>query len=132
MSGDQLEGWIREEAFFTVSPGARQVRQRKEIKMSQSTPAARRELLNSMDTEWQTLLKCHAAEVLSPEETAEVRERWPDRAMDTRWARIWKPDDSMSSGRRAKEGTTHPKGLHRSWSLRHRLTLSDAHPGGLL
>ena len=31
MSGDQPQGWITEEAFFTVSPGTRQVRQRKEI-----------------------------------------------------------------------------------------------------
>ena len=26
MNGDQNQGWITEEAFFTVSPGARQVR----------------------------------------------------------------------------------------------------------
>ena len=50
-----------------------------------------------MDTEWQTLLKNQAAEVLSLEETARARERWPDRAMDIRWACIWKPDDSMPS-----------------------------------
>ena len=29
MSGENSQGWITEEAFFTVSPGARQVRQRK-------------------------------------------------------------------------------------------------------
>ena len=65
MSGDQPQGWITEEAFFTVSPGARQVRQRKEVKTSQSTPAERREFLKSMDTEWQTLLKNQATKVIS-------------------------------------------------------------------
>ena len=70
--------------------------------MSQLKPSERREFLKSMDTEWQTLLKNQAAKVSSLEETARPRERWPDRAMDTRWARIWKPDDSMPSGRRAK------------------------------
>ena len=101
VSGDQPQGWITEEAFVTVSPGAGQVRQRKEIKLSQLTPAERREFPKSMDTEWQTLLKNQAATVFSLEETARARERRPDRAMDTRWARTWKPDDSMSSGRRA-------------------------------
>ena len=72
--------------------------------MSQLIPAERerREFLKSMDTEWQTLLKNQAAKLLSLEEKAQARERWPDRATDTRWARIWKPDDSMPSGRRAK------------------------------
>ena len=55
-----------------------------------------------MDTEWQTLLKNQSAKVLFLEATAQARERWPGRAMDTRWDRIWKPDDSMPSGRRAK------------------------------
>ena len=50
-----------------------------------------------MDTEWQTLLQ-----ESSRQGTVQARERWPDRATDTRWARIWKPDDSMPSGRRAK------------------------------
>ena len=106
VSGDRKQGWITEEALFTVSPGARQVRQRKEVKMSQLTPAEKREFLRSMDTEWQTLLKNQAAKALPLEETAQARERWPDRAMDTRWARIWKPDDSnaiWSPG----QGTTH-------------------------
>ena len=102
LPGDQLQGWITEVAFFTVSSGARQVRQRKEIKMSQLTHAERREFLKSMDTEWQTLLKNQAARVLSLEETAQARARWPDRAMDTRWVRTWKPDESKPSGRRAK------------------------------
>ena len=102
MSGDHNQGWITERALFTVSPGARQVRQREEVKMSQLTPAERREFLMSMDTEWQTLLKNQAAKLLFLEETPQARERWPDRATDTRWARIWKPDDSMPSGRRAK------------------------------
>ena len=102
MNGNQNQGWITEEAFFTVSRGARQVRQRKEVTINQLTPAERREFLKSMDTEWQTLLKNQAAKVLSLEETAQARERGPDRAMDTCWARIWKPDDCMPSGRRAK------------------------------
>ena len=88
MSSDQPQGWITEEACFTVSPGARQVRQRKEVNMSQLTPAERCEFLKSMDTEWETLLKNQAAKVLSLEETARARERWPDRAGDTSWARI--------------------------------------------
>ena len=50
----------------------------------------------------QTLLQNQAAKVLSLEETAQAQARWPDRAMDTRWARTWKPDDSKPSGRRAK------------------------------
>ena len=66
-----------------------------------------------MDTKWQTLLKNQAAKVFSLEETTRARERWPDRAMDTRWTRIWKPDDSMPAGRQAKarlimEGFTDP------------------------
>ena len=68
MGSDQPQGWITEEAFFTVSPGARQIRQRKEVKMSQLTPTEKLEFLESMDTEWQTLLKNQAAKVLSPEE----------------------------------------------------------------
>ena len=55
-----------------------------------------------MDTEWQILLKNQAAKVLPSEETARVRERWPDRAMDARWARIWQPDDNEASGSQAK------------------------------
>ena len=102
MSGEKGQGWITEEAFFTVSPGARQVRQRKEVKMNQLSPAEKREFLKSMELEWQTLLKNQAATVLSLEETAQARARWPDRAMDTRWARTWKPDESKPSGRRAK------------------------------
>ena len=100
MSGENGPGWITEEAFLTVSPGARQVRQRKEVKMTHLSPAEKREFLKSMQIEWQALLKSQAARVLSPEETAQARTRWPDRAMDTRWA--WKPDESKPSGRRAK------------------------------
>ena len=37
MSGENGQGRITEEAFFTVSPGARQVRQRKEVKMNQGS-----------------------------------------------------------------------------------------------
>ena len=102
MSGENSQGWITEEAFFTVSPCARQVRQHKEVKMNQLSPAERHEFLKSREVEWQTLLKNQAAKVLSLEETAQAQARWPDRAMDTRWARTWKPDDSKPSGRRAK------------------------------
>ena len=102
MSGENSQGWITEEAFFTVSPGARQVRQRKEVKMNQLSPAERHEFLKRMEVEWQTLLQNQAAKVLSLEETAQAQARWPDRAMDTRWARTWKPDESKPSGRRAK------------------------------
>ena len=98
MSGENSQGWITEEAFFTVSPGARQVRQRKEVKMNQLSPAERNEFLKSMEVEWQTLLQNQAAKVLSLEETTQAQARWPDRAMDTRWARTWKPDDSKPSG----------------------------------
>ena len=54
MSCENSEGWITEEAFFTVSPGARQVRQRKEVKMNQLSPVERHEFLKSMEVEWQT------------------------------------------------------------------------------
>ena len=66
-----------------------------------------------MDTEWQILLKNQAAKVLPSEETARVRERWPDRAMDARWARIWQPDDNEASGSQAKSRLI-MKGSHRS------------------
>ena len=102
MSGENSPGWITEEAFFTVSPGARQVRQWKEVKMNLLSPAERHEFLNSMDVEWQTLLKNQAPKDLSLEETTQAQARWRDRAVDTRWARTWKPDDSKPSGRRAK------------------------------
>ena len=102
MSGENSQDWITEEAFFTVSPGARQVRQRKEVKMNQLSPVERHEFLKSMEVEWQTLLQNQAAKVVSLEETAQAQARWPDRAMDTRWAHTQKPDDSKPSGRRAK------------------------------
>ena len=102
MSGENGQGWITEEVFFRVSPGGRQVRQRKKVKMNQLSPAERREFLKSMEVERQTLLKNQAARVPSLEETVQARARWQDRAVDTRWARTWKPDDSKSSGRRAK------------------------------
>ena len=102
MGDENSQGWITEEAFFTVSLGARQVRQRKEVKMNQLSPAERHEFLKSMEVEWQTLLQNQAAQVFSLEETAQAQVRWPGRAMDTRWARTWKPDDSKPSGRRAK------------------------------
>ena len=55
MGGENSQDWIIEEAFFIVSPGARQVRQRKKGKMNQLSPAERREFLKSMEVEWQTL-----------------------------------------------------------------------------
>ena len=55
-----------------------------------------------MEVEWQTSLQNQAGKMLSLEETAQAQARWPDRAMDTRRARTWKPDDSKPSGRRAK------------------------------
>ena len=102
MSEESGRGWITEEAFFTVSPGWQQMRQRKEVKMNHLSPAEKREFLKGMQIEWQALLKSQAARVLSPEETVQARACWLDRAMDTRWVRTWKPDDSRTSGRRAK------------------------------
>ena len=61
--------------------------------MNQLSPAERHEFLKSIEVEWQTLLQNQAVEVLSLEETARAQARWPDRALDTRWARTWKPDD---------------------------------------
>ena len=72
MSGENGQGWITEEAFFTVLPGARQVRQRKEVEMNQLSPAEKREFLRSMEVEWQTLLKNQAAKV-PLEENAQAR-----------------------------------------------------------
>ena len=101
MSEESGRSWITE-AFFTVSPGGQQMRQRKEVKMSHLSHAEKREFLKIMEIEWQTLLKNQAARVLSLEETVQARARWPDRAMDTHWVRTWKPDESRTSGRRAK------------------------------
>ena len=70
--------------------------------MNHMSPAEKREFLKSMQIEWQTLLQNEAAKVLSLEETAQAQARWPDRALDTRWAHTWKPDESRTSGRRAK------------------------------
>ena len=66
--------------------------------MNQLSPSERHEVLKSMEVEWQTLLQNQAAKVLSLEETAQAQARWPDRAMDTSWARTWKPDDSNHRG----------------------------------
>ena len=63
MRGENSQRWITEEAFFTVSPGARQVRQRKEVKMNHFSPAERHEFLKNMEVEWQTLLRNQAAKV---------------------------------------------------------------------
>ena len=58
---------------------------------------------------------------------AQAQVLWSDRAMDTRWARTWKPDDSKPSGRRAEarliiKGFTDPDLLD---------IVSDTYPGGL-
>ena len=45
MSEECGRGWITEEAFFTVSPGWQQMRQRKEVKMNHLSPAEKREFL---------------------------------------------------------------------------------------
>ena len=79
--------------------------------MNHLSPAEKRDFLKSMDVEWQTLLKNQAARVLSLEETAQAQARWPDRAIDTRWARTCKPDESKPSGRRAKARFTDPDPL---------------------
>ena len=107
ISGENSQGWITEEAFFTVSPGARQVRQRKEVKMNQLSTAERHEFQKSMEVEWQTLLKNQVANVLSLEGTAHAQARWPDPP----WARTWKPDDSKPSRAKARliiKGFTDP------------------------
>ena len=98
MSDDQLQDWLTEEGFFPVPPGAGQVQQRKEVKMNQLSPEEECEFFKSTENEWQTLLKNQAAKVLSSEETSRAQECWPDRAMDTRWARIWKPDENAKHG----------------------------------
>ena len=52
MSAENGHGWITEEAFFTVSPGGQQMRQRKEVKVNHLSPAEKREFLKSMKIEW--------------------------------------------------------------------------------
>ena len=70
--------------------------------MNDLSPAEKREFLKSMEVEWQTLLKNQAARVLSLEETALARARWPDRAMDIRWARYLEARRKQVIGARAK------------------------------
>ena len=53
MSEESGRGWITEEAFFTISPGWQQMRQRKEVKMNHLSPAEKREFPKRMQTEWQ-------------------------------------------------------------------------------
>ena len=65
MSGENGQCWITAEAFFTVSPGARQVRQLKEVKMNHLPLAEKREFLRSMEVEWQTPLNNQIAKVQS-------------------------------------------------------------------
>ena len=75
MSGETSQGWITEEAFFTVSPGGRQVRQRKEAKMNLLSPVERHEFQKSMELEWQIVLQNQAAKV-------QAQARWSDRAVN--------------------------------------------------
>ena len=51
MSGESGRSWITEEAFFTVSPGGQQLRQRNEVKMNHLSRAEKREFLKSMQIE---------------------------------------------------------------------------------
>ena len=67
--------------------------------MSQLSLAERRELLKSMEVEWQTLLKNYAAKVLSLEETAHARARWLDRAI---WPVFGSQTIASRRGRHAK------------------------------
>ena len=71
MSGENSQGWITEEAFLTISPCARQVRQRKEVKMKQLSPAWK--------LSGRPCSRTQAAKVLSLEETAQAQACWPDR-----------------------------------------------------
>ena len=102
ISYEDITGQDEPPVYRSPATGARQVRQRKEVKMNQLSPAERHEFLKSMEVECQTLLKNHAAKVLSLEGTALAQAHWPERAMDTRQARTWKPDDSKTSARRVK------------------------------
>ena len=72
--------------------------------MNHLSPAEKREFLKSMEVERQTLLQEPSSKGACYlwKKTAQAQARWPDRAMDTRWVRTWKPDDSKPSGRRAK------------------------------
>ena len=83
------------------------MRQRKEVKMNHLSPAEEREFLKSMQIEWQALLKNQAARVVSLEETVQARARWPDRSMDTRWVRAWKPRRKQDIGALCKGTTYH-------------------------
>ena len=108
MSRDQLQGWLTEDAFFTVSPGARQVRQRKEVKMNQLTLAEQREFLKSMDTEWPCPRiwqpKCHQKKQLAPENVGQIAGYALGSFVKARQRGIWT----------WRQGTTHRKGFHRS------------------
>ena len=105
MGSDQPQGWITEEAFFTVPPGARQVRQRKEVKMGQLTPAEKLEFLKSMDTEWQTLLKNQAAKVSLGRNSSSSRTLARSSYLEAR-----RQHAMWTSG----QSTTHQKLFHRS------------------
>ena len=104
VSGENDHGWITEEAFFTVLAWcATSATVQGSKDESHCHLQKRREFLKSTEVEWQTLLKNQADKVLSLKETAQARARWTDRAMDISFGpRTWKPDDSKSSGRRAK------------------------------
>ena len=130
MSGENSQGSITEEAFFTVSPGARQVRQRKEVQMNQLSPAERHEFLKSMEVEWQTLLKNQAAKVLSLEENGTS----PSALAGSCYGH---PLGPYLEARRQQaigapcQGKTHYQGFCRPRPPGYRITFSDTYPGGL-
>ena len=112
VSGENGQGWITEEAFFTVAPGARQVRQRKEVKMNQLSPAERREVLKSMEVEWQTLLKNQATKVPSLEETAQASSALAGSCDGHSLGPYLEVRRQQAIGAPC-EGTTHHLGFHR-------------------
>ena len=75
------------------------------------TPAVRREFLKSnrvADPAQESSRQGVVSSRDSLEETAQARGRWPDSAMDARWARIWKPEDSWAKARLIIKGITDP------------------------
>ena len=98
MSGENGQGWITEEAFFTASPGARQVRQRKEVKM--------KKIVTSRETR---VPEEHGSRVADPAQEPSSQSVLSGRngsklesagqivRSTLVGARTWKPDDSKPS-----------------------------------